>query len=433
MRSRKVERAQESFRREISSVIFSMKDPRVHRGLLTVSKVEVSNDCIFCKAYISCVEGINFSRKICKILNRASGFVQSSVAFRLKARVVPKILFLPDKSEEYAFKMSKIIKNIVKNNKVDLDKVSDFLRDNDNFAIYTHVVPDGDAVGSIVALGLSLKQLGKKVKLVYDDEFPEKLRFLLDLMDNGEDFIPEKFICLDVSDKKRIGKFEDQNFDLCVDHHKVDECEFPKMAFIDKNASSCCEIIYILLKKVGININCEIATCIYAGIASDTGNFRFSNVNSRVFEIMLEIFPKVKDFSGINNKLSGGISKNFMKFQGEIISRFEYFGTCCLSIITLNDIKKYGIKYSELDIFSQIPLKISGVELSVIAKEKFEGVFRISVRSVSGGRALKLCKIFSGGGHPDAAGCEILGDRDFIRNKILDCLDREVRFDGCFK
>ena len=109
MNSRRIAKAQESFKREISNIIFSMKDARLHKKLVTVTSVELSNDCLFCKAYISSVDGFKHSKIICKILNHAANYIQMTLAINLKTRFMPKVLFIPSDSEEYAFKINDVI------------------------------------------------------------------------------------------------------------------------------------------------------------------------------------------------------------------------------------------------------------------------------------------------------------------------------------
>lgn len=417
MNSRRIAKAQESFKREISNIIFSMKDARLHKKLVTVTSVELSNDCLFCKAYISSVDGFKHSKIICKILNHAANYIQMTLAINLKTRFMPKVLFIPSDSEEYAFKINNILS---KSNKSTLFEISEFLQKNNNFAIFTHVIPDGDAISSCGALYLALKQIGKNAKVIFDKEIPERLKFLLNYFDNKDKFEPENFICLDVSDKKRIFGIDTQNFNICIDHHDVESCDFTNMFYLNKKASSCAEIIYDLLSKMNIHIDKKIATLIYVGICSDTGGFKYSNTNSNLFGIMYEIFDKIENFSDLNYKLSGNFTREFIKFKSEIVNNFEYYDNVCVSFITIDIMKKFNIKYSDLnDSIYQIPLQIEGVELAVIIKQKEENLFKISARSKNNGKALEFCKIFGGGGHPNAAGFELIGNLNYVKDKVF--------------
>lgn len=419
MKSRRIEKAQESIKREISLTISSMKDSRLHDCIITVSKVDVSGDFSFCKAYISCIKGISHSRKICKVLNFASGYIQHTVSHNLKMRSIIKILFIPCDSEEYAFKMNDILNNM---HRTSLEKISDFLIKNDNYEILTHEIPDGDAIGSSLSLYFALKQINKKVKVTFDEEIPDKFKFVLKYLED-DDFESKHLICLDVSDKDRIFGLNNRDIHICIDHHEVDNCKLASMVYVDKNSSSCAGIVYDLIKKMNVSIDENISTMIYMGISCDTGRFKYSNVSSRDFEDVSEIFDKINDFSGLNHRLSGGLSKNFIRFQSEIMRNFEFIGSCCISTVSLEMLDSYGISYSEIDSICNIPLKIKDIDFSITIKQKKENVIKVSLRSLNNGKSLEFAKMFNGGGHSDAAGFGICGDLDYARKLILDKLE----------
>ena len=415
MNTRRSRHINESFKREISNAIQKMKDPRISDNIITISDLSVSPDFSFCKVHISTLNGFNHSRKVCKILNYASGHIQSLLSYRLKSRAIPKLLFVPCDSSEYAFKIDSLLSNInERSNKDRFNRVINFLKENDNFSIYTHENPDGDAIGSSVALYLSLKKIGKQVKIYYD-KYIEKFSFINDLILH-DDFISKHNICLDCSERKRLGKFKDENFDICIDHHDIDNCNVSDLFYIDKNSSSTAEIIYEIINAMNIDIDSDIATCIYTGIICDTGRFKWSNVNKRTFEISSSIIDKVdKD---INHKIFDNVSKNVINFQSEIIKKFEYFDKYCLVVVLMGTYSKFGIDYSDLDFLSSFPLQIKDIEVSIIIKEISENKFKVSVRSFNG-EAIKICKKFNGGGHNNASGFEIEGTIDKIRNRIL--------------
>ena len=420
MNNRKSKHAHETFRREISNSIQKMKDPRVHESVVTVSDLSVSPDFSFCKVYISTLKGLNHSRKICKILNYASGYIQLSLSSRLKLRIIPKLLFTPCDSTEYAFKIDNLISNInERSSKERMNRVINFLKSNNNFSIYTHTNPDGDAIGSSTALCLSLQKLGKNAKIIYEENIPEKFNFINDFISYNE-FTSEHNICLDCSEKKRLGVFENQNFDLCIDHHEVDNCNVSELFYIDKKSSSTSEIIYDLITKMDIDIDKNIATCIYTGIICDTGRFKWSNVNKKTFENSSFLINKVdKD---INYKIFDNIPKKIIDFQSEIIKKFKYFNEVCLVYVPIEMRSNFGLEYSDLAFLSSFPLQIKGVEVSIIIKEVSENKFRVSVRSRNG-EALRLCKKFNGGGHENASGFEIEGNIDIVENKIINELN----------
>lgn len=419
MNNRRNRHVNESFKREISNSIQKMKDPRIHDSIITVNDLSVSPDFSSCKIHISTLKGLNHSKKICKILNYASGYIQSSLSSRLKSRTTPKLLFVPCDSTEYAFKIDSLLSNINKRrNEEQLNRIVNFLKVNDNFSIYTHENPDGDAIGSSTALYLLLKKIGKRAKICYD-KYIEKFAFINDLV-SYENFNSEHNICLDCSEKKRIGKFNDENFDICIDHHDVDNCEVSELFYIDKNSSSTAEIIYEIISMMNIEIDKDIATCIYTGIICDTGRFKWTNVNKRTFEISSFIFDRVdKD---INHKIFDNTPRNLIDFQSEIIKKFEYLGKYCIVVVPMSMYSGFGIEYSDLAFLSSFPLQIKGIEVSIVIKEISENEFRVSVRSFNG-EAFKICKQFEGGGHLNASGFKINGTIDVIKNRIISELD----------
>ena len=419
MKSRRIEKAQESIKREISLIISSMKDSRLHDCIITVSKVDVSGDLSFCKTYISCIKGINHSKKICKVLNFASGYIQSTLSHNLKMRSTIKILFIPCDSEEYAFKMNDILNNMRYSS---LEKISDFLIKNNNYEILTHEIPDGDAIGSSLSLYFALKQINKNVKVTFDNEIPDNLKFMLEHLKN-DNFELRHLICLDVSDEKRTFGLNDRNVQICIDHHGLSNGRLlANMVYIDKKSSSCAGIIYDLIKKMDIPIDENIATAIYVGISGDTGRFKNSNVSSKDFKDVYEIFDKIDGFSELNYKLSGGLSKNFIKFQSEVMKNFEFIGSCCISTVSLEMLNSYGVSHSEIKPIYNIPLTIKDIDFSITIKQKEEDIVRVSLRSLNNGKSLELAKMFNGGGHSDATGFEIHGNLDYAKKLILDKL-----------
>lgn len=419
MESRRVKRINESLIRNISDIIRNMKDTRLHDDVITVCGAVVSSDVSFCKVYISTLKGINHSKKICKVLNYASGHIQCKLSSRLKTRIIPKILFLPSNSDEYAFEIEKIISKNKMNDKNKLNQICDFLKQHDNFAIYTHQNPDGDAISSCTALCLLLRKMGKNAKVIYGENFDSKFQFMNDFLNcnsGNEKFEEEYNICLDVFDIDRVDNFMGSNFDVCIDHHDVSFCNFSGLYYIDKNYSSCSEIIYDIIKILNVEIDENMSSCIYTGIICDTGRFNWSNVNENTFKVSSEIFSKVD--KSINRKIFGNVPKNIISFQSEIIKNFEYINRYCVCFVPLNMQNKFNLKYSDLDFLPSFPLQILGVDVSIVAKELSEGVFKVSVRSYNG-EAINICKKFGGGGHENASGFNICGNCKEIREKIL--------------
>lgn len=416
-------RLRESIIRGTSSIIMEMKDNRLHENVMTICDAKVSSDASYCKIYVSSLKGISNARKICKILNYASGYIQTKLVSYLQLRVSPKILFIPSDSEEYAFK----IENIISMNKLDskdrLHKICDFLENNNDFGICSHIHADGDAIGSCISLCLLLRSIGKKARIFYEDDFDKKFSFLRAFDDDNmiENFNCKNYICLDVSDKKRIYTPNDiVRFNVCIDHHDVSSCGFADLCYIDKNCSSTCEIIYELSKIMNLKIDNRICTCIYTGILCDTGRFKWSNVNEHTFITSSEIFSKAdKD---INIKIFDNVPRNVIEFQSEVIKRFEYFDECCLVFVPFDLWNQFGLNYSNLDFLPSFPLQIENISVSIVIKEISKNNFKVSVRSYNG-EAIKICQNFGGGGHDNASGFDFTGEYETLKNEIIKILN----------
>ncbi|MDR1240635.1 MAG: DHH family phosphoesterase [Oscillospiraceae bacterium] len=299
-----------------------------------------------------------------------------------------------------------------------LKEISDFLIRKNNFHILTHVNPDGDAVGSALALCFGLIDIGKNSQVICS--VPEKFKFL---KENFQEIIvgdPEVIICVDTADRNLIVNGDKYSkIDICIDHH-VSNSNYSDIVYNDPNVSANTENIYKLLKFMKIEIDAQIAKCIYTGIVCDTGRFKFSNVTSQTFAISSEILPKIDNFENLNRKIFDNKSKNYMAFLGEVIKNCEYYfeDKCALISVSINLMNKFNLIYEEIEEISSIPLKISGIEFGVTIKEKSENFYKVSVRT-SNKKALEICKKFGGGGHEDAGGFEISGNFSEIKNKIL--------------
>lgn len=299
-------------------------------------------------------------------------------------------------------------------------EIINILKNKDNFVIATHVHPDGDTLGSAFALCRALQNNDKNARVVHSGDFPEKFKFLLKNVKIQKDFEPDVVICVDFSSRKMFGGLEFEKIDICIDHHISDEI-FSDFMYINENAAANTENIYKILLEMNSEIDENIAECLYTGIAMDTGRFKFSNVTSMTFEIASKLVTKIKNFEELNRILFDNIDKNLMSFKAEIIQSAQYYFNDKMVLITadLCRINKFKIKYEEIEYITSIPLKIKGIDVGVILKESKPEIWRVSVRTSGKLSAFELCAAFGGGGHKNAAGFEIYGNLNEIKEKIL--------------
>ena len=161
-----------------------------------------------------------------------------------------------------------------------ITEVADYLNSHNNFDILTHAYPDGDTLGSGYALCLALQQIGKNARVITTN-IPKNFQFLTDGVQK-QDFLTETVVSTDVADEKLLGSNKEKyagKIDLCIDHHMTNKVE-AELKYVDENAAANCENIYRLLLAMNIKITKQIANCLYTGISTDTGCFRYTNTTS---------------------------------------------------------------------------------------------------------------------------------------------------------
>lgn len=299
---------------------------------------------------------------------------------------------------------------------MDIPSIKEKLLDKntDNITILTHKSPDGDTLGCGFALCYALRSIGKKVNVINADPLPKRYKEFL-YQDYEDEKFEEKFvIAVDVADVCLLGdnlsKYkENEMIDICIDHHRTNK-GYAKETYVDADAAAACEIMYEIIKFMDIKITMEIATCLYLGIATDTGCFKFDNVTSKTMRIAGDLLDFGIDNGYINRIIFDVKSKDVIKVRSEIVNSVQFFvgGRCAIQYIPLKLLKDNNVDSSELEDVASLPLCIEGVDLGITLKEKEDGIFRVSVRSNENADACKFCEGI-GGGHIRASGAQIKG------------------------
>lgn len=304
-------------------------------------------------------------------------------------------------------------------------KIVSYLKSNDFFYIITHMYPDGDALGSAFGLCLALQRLGKHAKVLNEDDIPKKFRFLYDYV-KKEDFECKSVISVDLAEASLLRpelKIYEDKIDVCIDHHKVNKFKAP-LSCINSSAAACCEIIYRIIKDLGVDIDKEIAACLYTGISTDTGCFEYSNTSADSHYIAAKLMECGAPVAKINESIFTKKSRIKLETEKNMYKNLVYFFSdkCAITHISINEMEKIGITDNELDGIASIPIKIEGVEIGITLREKVGGIYKASVRTSENIDASKFCEYFQGGGHQRAAGFTINGDVSEIYEKINDVL-----------
>ena len=284
------------------------------------------------------------------------------------------------------------------------------LQNAEDVLILTHANPDGDTLGGGFALFWGLKKLGKRVKLLNNEPISEKYRFLARGLENDA-FEENYIITVDVADKSLLGAALEESYgdrvDLSIDHHGTNRL-YAKETYVESDSASASEIIYLLLLSLGVEFTGELADCLYTGVSTDTGCFRYSNVTPRTHRIAADLMERGANHTAIDVAMFETKDMSFLRLQQKCLEALElyYDGRVSVLNITRALLDETGCKDEDCDAIVALSRQIAGVRIGVTFKEKKDGVFKVSVRTHEGIDASQICARFGGGGHKRAAGCQ---------------------------
>lgn len=303
-----------------------------------------------------------------------------------------------------------------------------FLERSDKFVILTHASPDGDTLGSAYALADALCALNKRVFVVCPDKIPEKFGYLIK---EYEAFEPETVVAVDIADEKLLGSLYDRysgRAALCIDHHSSNT-KYAEMLYLEADAAAACECIYNVTNELGTVITPYMASCLYTGIATDTGCFKFSNTTPRSHRYAAELIEKGADYGEINRVMFEVKSRGRIAMERKVLENIEFYygGRCAVITVTRDMIKETGCPLGDLDGVTAMSRQIEGVQIGVTIKEKPDGKYKVSLRTFEPYNAADICAVFGGGGHIRAAGCEFSCDIESAKRQLLSAIGEVLR------
>lgn len=303
-----------------------------------------------------------------------------------------------------------------------------FLERSDKFVILTHASPDGDTLGSAYALADALCALNKRVFVVCPDKIPEKFGYLIK---EYEAFEPETVVAVDIADEKLLGSLYDRysgRTALCIDHHGSNT-KYAEMLYLEADAAAACECIYNVINELGTMITPYMASCLYTGIATDTGCFKFSNTTPRSHRYAAELIEKGADYGEINRVMFEVKSRGRIAMERKVLENIEFYygGRCAVITVTRDMIKETGCPLGDLDGVTAMSRQIEGVQIGVTIKEKPDGKYKVSLRTFEPYNAADICAVFGGGGHIRAAGCEFSCDIESAKRQLLSAIGEVLR------
>lgn len=304
-----------------------------------------------------------------------------------------------------------------------LKAIADKLLTMDNIEILTHRYPDGDTLGSAYALCGALQQLNKNARVITAGEPAKKYNFLKKGVAEQE-FEAEYVVSVDVAATSLLGENEEKykdRIDICVDHHGTNSID-AKMKYVDPESASAAEIVFELLGLMtGVTLDKHIATCIYTGLSTDTGCFRYTNTTPKTHLIAAKTMAAGAPWEKINAEMFEIMSPARIELQKLVYNTLELHleGKLALIVVTLDMLKKAGVGDDEVEGLASIPRRVEGVLMGITIREKENGVFKISVRTNEGVDASAYCAVFGGGGHVAASGCTVEGTLEYVKEALI--------------
>lgn len=312
------------------------------------------------------------------------------------------------------------------------DEIAKVFKNGELFYIFPHIVMDGDALGSGSALCHTLRKIGKKAYIVIEDSIAKNIRFLdrefcIDYKELADRYEKEKYIgiCVDCSEVSRFPKRKDifLNADttVCIDHHKTANvfCDFN---YIDANAGATAELIFGIIKTMGVELDKVTADSIFAGITTDTGNFQYSNTTKNTHKIACELYEIKDNFNDVSIKLYENESFNKLSLQSDIFASAELFADN-RAIVALVTQKMLNDNNAQMDDSEGSVSKLRGIEnieVAILIRENEDGTAKASLRAKNEVDVAKICQKFGGGGHTKAAGFTMEGSPEYVKNIIIE-------------
>ncbi len=307
--------------------------------------------------------------------------------------------------------------------KREIAQVNSHLETVTTVAIVTHERPDGDAVGSLIALAILLEKAGKQVTPVLIDGVPARFRFLpgYERVQKGFPTECESLIVVDCSEVERIGfdaKSLPRNVDLNIDHHPTNT-HFGVINVVVPEAAATTEILFDLSSPLGLEIDVEVATSFLTGLVTDTIGFRTSNVTPKVLKMAARLIELGAPLTEVYKRSLNQRSFVAARYWGRGLSNLEQGEGLVWSSLGLDDREQVGYPGRDDADLINLLSTIDGTEVSLVFVEQHGGKVKVSWRSHGAINVAEIATEFGGGGHDKAAGAVISGDLEPVRSKVL--------------
>lgn len=312
---------------------------------------------------------------------------------------------------------------------IDLLGAKALLSGAEDVLILTHRRPDGDTVGSAAALCRGLRKLGKRAFVCPNEDLTPRLSFLVEDLLPEEDFTPGLVVAVDIADPALLTEGQARYpAALCLDHHPSNTGYADALLLFD-TAAATGEVIYLLLREMGVQPDLLIWEALYIAVSTDTGCFRFSNTTPLSHRIAADAIAAGLDFHRHNHTFFEAKSKNRFRIEQRMFDRmlFSADGRIAFSWLERSWLDEIGATDDDLDNLSTLTMALEGVDCGIIlTQNKKDPAFKVSVRTHKPANAGRICSRFGGGGHPRAAGCTVAMDARSAQIALMAAAEEEL-------
>jgi len=316
-----------------------------------------------------------------------------------------------------------------------MNRIIDTIRRSSSIGICFHGNPDGDALGSALALMQGLRQMGKKAYILSKDKMPSTYAFLpYSIEISGEQTSVKEdtdcVIALDCGNTERLSasiELSSKRYTtINIDHHLSNEL-YGDYNYVDTNASATGEIVYQIMQLMGLKIDKNIAMCLYTSLVTDTGSFKHSNTTSVTHTIAGDLINTGIDFSELHRIIFNNKKFERIKLYGRVIENMQLIhnGRTCLMELTKEMLEEFAMEGSDTSDIVSMGSDIDSVEVVILVKETDTGI-KISLRSKSKVDVRKVAEEFGGGGHTRASGLSLPNSLEEAKSIIIKAVEKEL-------
>lgn len=322
-----------------------------------------------------------------------------------------------------------------------IEEIGKILREHNSFVLMSHVRPDGDAIGSQLALGYALMAMGKSVRLINEDGLPDNLTFMAGSekieLPPAEPLDVEVAIALDTAAKPRLGDntlvaASKAKVWLNIDHH-LSNPRYGDFNFIDSSSPATGQILYQLITELGLPFPAETRDAIYVAVSTDTGSFQYPSTTAKTYQLGADLIGRGLDVGTINSQIYDNHPYRRVELMRALLNTLELSADGLVANWELRDKTRVDLALLPEDSEGLIDIirAIRGVQLAVFFEELPDGKIRVSMRSKD--RRIDVCQIaleFGGGGHALAAGIRMKGPLEDAKALVLAAIRRRIEAAG---